>query len=222
MKDNLKLCFRNITALSLIFAILSATSVISLAVPENKSAVGEITVSGNNVDGNGIYVLLNGERAVSGRTFFSSGTIETTENSNATVKLGKAGYLKLNPKTNLTLNFDENHISGVLNAGKVKVFNNAGVEVKIETAGGIIGNETNQSSDFTVNLLTGKTEATSEIGAVYLNNGKTKVPVNTKSQQTNSVGNGYLIPVAIFAGITAAALIYTFTNKEDQVVSPLR
>ncbi len=123
---------RNIIAACLAMMIFTTSSMIALAGTENKSLMGEITVSGN--DGTP-FVLLNGENAFTGRTFFSNGTIATPENTTSTVKLGKLGYITMSPKTTLNLSFDEKTISGTLSAGDIKVFNADGVDVKIQNVG---------------------------------------------------------------------------------------
>ena len=120
---------RNIVAACLAMMIFTTSSMIALAGTENKSLMGEITVSGN---GGTPFVVLNGENAFTGRTFFSNGTIVTPENTTSTVKLGKLGYITMSPNTTLNLSFDEKTISGTLSAGDVKVFNADGVDVKIQ------------------------------------------------------------------------------------------
>lgn len=123
---------RNITAACLAMMVFTSSSMIALAGTENKSAMGEITVSGQNTNGNAPFVLLNGESAFTGRTFFSNGTITTPADVASTVKLGKAGYVSLSPNTTLTLSFDEKTISGTLSNGDAKVFNADGVSVNIQ------------------------------------------------------------------------------------------
>lgn len=120
---------RNIFAACLAMMIFTTSSMIALAGTENKSLMGEITVSGS---GGTPFVLLNGENAFTGRTFFSNGTIATPENTTSTVKLGKLGYITMSPNTTLSLSFDEKTISGTLSAGDIKVFNADGVDVKIQ------------------------------------------------------------------------------------------
>ncbi len=124
---------RNVIAVCLMVTVFVSTSMIALAVP-GASLAGEIIVSGHGVNGVAPTVLLNGERAFSGRTFFNAGEITTSENASATVKLGKLGYLNLAPNSVLSLSFNENTISGRLTAGDVKVFNNEGVVVNIDNA----------------------------------------------------------------------------------------
>ncbi len=104
---------------------------IALAGTEKKSLMGEITVSGQNTNGNPPSVLLNGESAFTGRTFFSNGTITTPEAVTSTVKLGKLGYVTLSPITYIPLRLAEKPILGTLSAARAKDFNAEGVDVKI-------------------------------------------------------------------------------------------
>ena len=135
MTKNYTNWLRNITAACLALVIFTTSSMIALAGGENKSLMGEITVSGQNANGNAPFVLLNGEQAVTGRTFFSNSTIATSDAVTSTVKLGTSGYVVLSPNTNLTLSFDEKTISGTVSAGRAEVFNAEGVEVKMQNLG---------------------------------------------------------------------------------------
>lgn len=132
-KNNGAVWLKNIAAFCLMVTVFVSTSMIAFA-KSGASIAGEIIVSGNNINGIEPSVMLNGERAFSGRTFFNAGEITTTENATATVKLGKLGYLNLAPNSVLSLSFNENTISGRLTAGDVKVFNSEGVVVNIENA----------------------------------------------------------------------------------------
>jgi len=133
MRKNYTNWLRNITAACLAMVIFTTSSMIALAGTENKSLMGEITVSGQSANGNAPFVLLNGEQALSGRTFFSGGTISTPESVSSTVKLGKLGYISLEPNTTLSLSFDEKAISGTISAGNINVFNAEGVDVNIQS-----------------------------------------------------------------------------------------
>ena len=186
---------RNITAACLAMVIFTASSMFALANTGNKSMMGEITVSGQNTDGNAPFVLLNGENAFTGRTFFSNGTIVTPEAITSTVKLGKLGYVTLSPNTTLTLSFDEKTISGTLSAGNVRVFNADGVDVKIQNLG---------SATSTVAPMN-QTQDDDDDDGVF-----------------NNSATG---PILVFAGIVAAAVILVVINDDDDnnvVVSPRR
>ncbi len=227
MKENSNtVCFRNIVACCLMFVVFVTSSMVALALPENKPATGELIVSGNNTGGNAPFALLNGERAFSGRTFFSSGTIATTADSNATVKLGKLGSINLSPNSILSLSFGDNKISGNLLAGRVKVFSSEGVEVKIQTANQVVAGDASQNNVFTVDVQTGTTNAVAETGSIHLNNGQTVTPAQT-AQTDDTDGNSSVGPLIIFIGIVAVAAYYSTTNGDDNnnntiVTSPTR
>jgi hypothetical protein len=122
---------RSSSTFCLMLTIFVSSSMFALAKSENKSIAGEILISGRNFNDSESSVTLNGEIVFSGRTFFSSGVI-ATNNTAATIRLGKLGYLNLTPNSVLNLNFSEDNISGLLSAGEVEVFNADGVKVNIE------------------------------------------------------------------------------------------
>ncbi len=225
MKENSKtVYFRNIIACCLMFAVFAASSMVALASPETKSAAGELIVSGNNANG-APYAMLNGERAFSGRTFFSSGTVATTEDNNATVKLGKLGSVNLAPNSILSLSFGDNKISGNLIAGQVKVFSSEGVEVKIQTPDQIVAGDASQNNVFTVDVLAGTTNTSAEVGSVHTNNGNAIVPAQTTSDD----GNSYVGPLIVFGAIVAVAAILVIRHNNNDntgsgfaVISPTR
>lgn len=179
--------------------IFTTSSMIALAgTPENKSLMGEISVTGN---GNAPVVMLNGEAAATGRTFFSSGTITTPEATSSTVKLGKLGYVSLTPNTTLNLSFDEKTISGTLSAGEIKVYNAEGVNVNILTNAGAVTNEASYAKTFTVNAA----KATRQ-----------------KDDDDDGFFDSATGPVIVFGSIVAAAVIFVLVNDDDDVVSGTR
>ena len=186
---------RNITAACLAMVVFTTSSMIALAGTETKSLMGEITVSGQNTNGNSPYVLLNGENAFTGRTFFSNGTITTSEVVTSTVKLGKLGYVTMSPNTTLTLSFDEKTISGTLSAGNAQVFNAEGVDVNIQNLG----------------------NATTSVAPMN--------QAQDDDDDDGMFSNSAVGPVIVFAGIVAAAVILVVVNDdddEDLVVSRVR
>ncbi len=132
LKNNKTVWLHSITSFCLMLAVFVSSSMVALAGAENKPMAGVIIVSGQNTISNDSFVTLNGERAFSGRTFFSSGVISTSEKATATIKLGKLGSINLTPNSVLSLSFSENNISGELSAGNAEVFNNEGVTVNIK------------------------------------------------------------------------------------------
>ena len=203
-KNFYTLWLRTITSACLAIVIFTTSSMIALAAtPENKSLMGEITISGQTINGNAPTVMLNGESVMTGRTFFSAGTIATPENINSTVRIGKLGYVTLAPNTNLSLSFNENTISGTLSAGQVKVSNAEGVSVKIQTNAGLVTSESNLASNFTVNA---------------------EKAARQDDDDDDADGNSALGPILVFSGIVAAVVIIVLVNRDEDnlVVSPVR
>lgn len=229
MKENNRIvCFRSFIAGCMMFVVFAASSTVALAMQDSKSTSGELIVSGYDAGGNAPFALLNGERAFSGRTFFSSSTVATTEASSATVKLNQLGSINLSPNSILSLNFGNNKISGNLIAGQIKVFSNKGVEVNIQAANRVVAGDVSQSNVFTIDVQTGATNAMAEVGAIQLN-GETISPTGAQQSGGNTTassgGNSYFIPLIIFGGIVATAAIYAVTNNDNDntfVASPTR
>lgn len=211
---------RYLTAVSLTVAIFVSSSMFVLAVPN--SPVGEIVVSGRGEFGAEPSVKVNGERALSGRTFFSSSLIETTETTFADINLGKLGRISLSPNTILSLSFTENSIAGKLSAGKIKVFSAQGISVTIETPDDTVFSDAALPGNFTVDVQSGTSLATAESGSIRMNNGRQVVP----GQTTTSDEGGLLLPLSIFAGAVGAAVISVILNNreddDDDGISPIR
>ena len=112
-----------IAAFCLVLSIFATSTMFVLAAG---NVAGEIIVSGEKAT-----VTLNGEKVFSGRTFFSSGVIATSDSS-AVINLGKLGRISMSPNSILSLNFTENTISGEVTAGQVKVLNSEGVTVDVK------------------------------------------------------------------------------------------
>lgn len=215
MVKNLKsLWLRNLVGLGLLVSLFVSSSMVALAAPGNALS-GEITVSGSSVDGMQPSVSLNGEKALSGRTFFSSGTISTPEGSSATIDLGKLGRISMSPNSSLSLNLSENNISGDLAAGQIRVLNNEGVAVNIRTSDNAVTNDSAQAGNFTVDVTSGATAATSEVGNVSLANGQ-------PAAQTNNKKKGWVIVAVVAAIVGGAAIIYYGFIRDEDVVSPSR
>jgi hypothetical protein len=99
---------------------------------------GELTVTGNGMNGETPSVTVNGETAKSGRSIFSSSLIATPENAGAVINLGKNGVIELAPNTTFAVTFDDNSVSGSLTSGKLTVLGSStGVSVKT-LAGNVI------------------------------------------------------------------------------------
>ena len=214
MVKNLKsLRLRNLVGLGLLVSLFVSSSMIALAAP-GSAVSGEITVSGNSVDGMQPSVSLNGEKALSGRTFFTSGTISTPEGSSATIDLGKLGRISMSPNSSLSLNLSDNNISGDLAAGHIRVLNNEGVAVNIRTNDNVVSGDA-QAGNFTVDVTSGSTATESEVGNVSMANGQPAAAKMTKRE-------GWITFGVIAAIVGGALIIYYGFIREDAVVSPAR
>ncbi len=218
MKNHVSSGLMKLSAICLVFAVLLSSSTLVLAVPGAKAMSAEIIVSGGN-DSENPAVLLNGERASSGRTFLSSAVITTSATGSAVVNLGKLGRLTVLPGSTLNLSFTENSISGELSAGQVKVFNNEGVTVNIKTADKLVTNDATKSDSISVDVRSGSTQAVAENGAAFING----VPVQDKDDDDDDHKMGIWIPILVFAGIVGTAAAFTLTNGDDETsISPTR
>ena len=126
---NSKLWIRRALSTCLMVAIFATYSMVALAGSDRMA--GELTVTGNGMNGDTPSVTVNGEAARSGRSIFSSSIIATPSNAGAVINLGKNGIIELAPNTTFTVKFDEKSVSGDLTSGKLTVLGtSAGVNVK--------------------------------------------------------------------------------------------
>ena len=214
---------RYITTGVLLLAVFVSTSMFTLAA--EKKTAGEIIISAGGDDKDKPGVMLNGERVLSGQTFFSTGVISTSERGLATVNLGKLGHINLSSGSVLSINITENSISGDLSAGQIKVFADNGVAVNIKTVDGIINNDKNQTGIYTIDVRSGATKTVTEQGLISLNNGTTNTPLQSGQQSSDDDDddNDYLVPLLVVAGIAAVVtIIIVANNDDDEVTSPVR
>lgn len=211
MKNNRSSWLRHLSVFSLMLSLIVGSSTFMLAASSN-SLSGEIIVNNTNTDGGRSSVTLNGEPAISGRTFIQSGTISTDANSSATVNLGKLGMVSLSPNTTLNLSLADRSITGDLIAGNVRVANSEGVAVKINTADNSVSG--NAASNFSVDVTSGTTVAESAEGAVTMANGQPAAQM--------SKGKRRAAIIIIIGGLVATGLIIWALNNDDDVASPVR
>lgn len=219
---------RSLTAVVLAAAVFASTSITTFAAP-GRSLMGELIVAG------GSAVFVNGEPANSGQTFFSSNTITTAANANAIINLGLQGQIEVAPNSNLTLQFDENSISGALSSGRVKVSRAAQVMVRITTATGAVFANQNNAKAFTVNFDGIKTKAFSETGTLAISeNGKLNEVSNRQDDDDDDNNNkkpvgSQTVVYAVLAGVAVGAVVLAValggqggSNNSPPVVSPTR
>jgi len=129
---NSKVLIRRALSMCLMVAILATYSMVALAGSDRRA--GELTVTGNGINGDAPSVTVNGEAARSGRSIFTSSVIATPANASAVINLGRNGIIELAPNTTFTVSFDDKSVSGDLTSGKLTVVGtSSSVNVKTNT-----------------------------------------------------------------------------------------
>ncbi|NOT49569.1 MAG: hypothetical protein HOP17_17735, partial [Acidobacteria bacterium] len=140
-------------------------------------------------------VMVNGEASKSGRSIFSSSTITTPDETTATLGIGKAGRLELDPNSSVNVVFDDSSVDAELTSGQLTVLGSLGT-VKVRTNDG-------------------KTTT--------LNSGDS-ITASGQAQSKKSGGSkNYWIWALVAAGAAVAIIIaVSQSNNNDTVVSPNR
>ena len=185
---------RKAVSACVLIAVFTTTSMVALAGPGRAAA--ELTVSGKGINGEAPVALVNGEPSKTGRTIFTSSTLQTPEETTAALNIGRTGRLELDPNTTVNVIFDDMSVEAELTAGKLTVVGSLGT-VKVRTNDGKI--TTLQAGD--------SITASGESAA--------------KKQSSGS--NKWLIIALVAAGAAAAVLIaVAASGDDDSVVSPNR
>jgi hypothetical protein len=148
---------RKSIAFCLAVACLSLYSMAALA---TSGTAGRLSVFGR--------VTVNGQGAECGTTVLSDSTINTRADSAATVSLGSLGVVELSPNSTLRLSFGESTVTGVLEAGEVKISTPAGISTNITTKDGAIVTESSRENSFAGELGCGTSFVSSYIGNAEL------------------------------------------------------
>lgn len=153
--------FRKFTTLITLAAVWCVYSTVAFAAPIN--TVGEITVIGQ--------VSVNGQAAVSNATILSGSSIVTGADSSAIVSIGKTGRIEILADSNLTLNFTESSITGILNEGKIRVADSAGVATTVSSKNATVIADTAQANNFLVEVECSHTHVDTTSGLVTMREG---------------------------------------------------
>jgi FecR protein len=222
---------RKSIAAGLAVAVLSVYSMVVLAAPGAKAS-GELSISGQ--------VTVNGQKVISGGTLFSDSTINTADQSSASVSISKLGRVELTPNSSLRLSFTDKSVNAVLETGSAHVSTLAGITVNLTTKDGTVLVDGSQSTSFTVNATHGRTSIATEAGLAQLNaNGTIQqiaagesatagVPTPQKDDE-GGLSGGALAVLLLAVGGAVAAVVYAATHNNDlkfggnvTVVSPTK
>lgn len=149
------------TSLVLALTVWCVYSMVAIAAPRDLTA--EIMVNGQ--------VTVNGQAVTSGSTVVSGSVIATSAGSTAIVSLGSAGRVEVAESSELNLKFTDNSITGILNSGKAKVSENAGIATTITTKDGVALADAGQANTFAVEVECSHTHVDTVSGMVTMRTG---------------------------------------------------
>jgi hypothetical protein len=163
-------------------AVWCVYSMVAFALPKDTTA--EITVTGQ--------VMVNGQAVVSNTTILSGAVITTAAGSNAVVSLGKLGRVEILEESSMTLRFSDNSIVGVLDQGKSRVANSAGVATTITTKNATVIADAGQDNNFMVEVECSHTHVDTTAGVVTMREGTNdkQVVAGTTATAGNLVQTG--------------------------------
>ena len=216
--SNVSLVFSRVIVLSLSFCLLCVQTLNATTVPAKSVAAAEIAVDGPRENGEKAFVLVNGEKAFTGRTFISNGIVSTTDTSSATISLGKLGRIELAPSSTLTLSFSDGRIVGDLAKGRLNISNSDGVAVAINTPSESITNEGTSASRFTVSVAGEQTGLAVANGNVRSNG--SAVALQDDDDDDDDHWKAW-VWVGIIGGAVATFFIVRALDDEDSA-SPVR
>jgi hypothetical protein len=116
----------------LLLVLIASSSFVAFA--RGSSPLGELVIFDSN-SSSGPVVTVGGQPAFSGRTLFESDVITTPESMGATLSLGTAGTLRMDPNTTFSIGLKGDQIVGDVTSGSVTVLN-ATSQVSLRNAAG--------------------------------------------------------------------------------------
>jgi ferric-dicitrate binding protein FerR (iron transport regulator) len=169
-------------------------------------------------------VEVNGEKAISGGTFFSDSIVATHEESAVNITLGGVGRIALSANSRLLLSFSDAAIKGRLDVGEARLAIPAGVSVSLETPGGEVVADGSHPASFIVITRNGATEVAATTGLVVLTSTEkctlitaheNGVAGNPQTQpQPGSNRKAMVAWFAVLGGAVAAAIWVVTHNSE--------
>jgi hypothetical protein len=152
---------RKSVTLFTVAAVWCVYSMVAFAMPTD--VAGEITVTGQ--------VTVNGQSAISNSTILSGAVITTAAGSSAVVSLGKLGRVEILEDSNVTLRFSEGSIVAMLDQGKTRVSNPAGVAATVTTKHATVIADAGQADNFLVEVECSHTHVDTTSGVVNMREG---------------------------------------------------
>lgn len=203
-----------------------------LAAPGAKAS-GQLSVSGQ--------VTVDGQKAFPGGTIFSDSVITTAEQSSATVKLSKLGFVQLAANSSLRISFTEKSLTALLETGSATVSTSAGITVDLTTKDGTVVVDGSKATMFTVSASRGRTILSTQAGVAELRSGGSVKQVAAGSSATggtpmpqtddddDDLSGGALAVLLLAIGGAVAGVLYAAFHNNDlnfggsvTVVSPTK
>jgi len=212
-------------------AVLSVYSMVALAAPGAKAS-GELSISGK--------VTVNGQQVVSGGTLFSDSTINTADQSSASVSISKLGRVELAPNSSLRISFNDKSITAMLETGTAQVSTLAGTTVSLTTQDGTVVVDGSQATSFSVSASRGRTSVATQSGLAEFRSGGSVKQIaagesaaagmpNPQDKDDGVLSGGSLAVLLLAVGGAVAAVLYATLHNNDlnfggsvTVVSPTK
>jgi hypothetical protein len=196
--------------------------------------VGELVITPTTSEG---FVLVNNERAKSGRSINSTSEFVTSPRASAKILLPQIGTVLISPNSKLILSFINSSISGDLSFGEVTIETLPNTSLNFLVPDGAITTPNQNQSNIVKGTVENKrTRIQTLAGAVNFNNILVSVgefyPLmsddNTKSAKSNGEDsnnsksfNPFLI-IGILGAVAIVALVVSSSKSESSTVSPIR
>jgi hypothetical protein len=219
---------RKFVAISVTAAVLTVSSMLTLATPAARS--GGLSVIGD--------VTVNGQKVISGGTIFSDSAIVTAKDSSAAVSLSKLGRVDVLANSSMRLSFTDNTITGLLDLGRTRVSTPSGVSVNFVTKDASVMVNGTEATSFTVTTENGNTTVVTDTGRVEFRSGNTVKML--RAGESSAAGmpqggdeeglhGGRLAALLLAIGGAVGAIIWATTRNNDlnftgtvNVVSPTK
>lgn len=146
------------------FVLLLTAALINLSTLAPRAAVANAPHTGEVTDTNG--VVLDGSPAVRGQTFFTGSRLESAGKSLSLLSLDNQGRVELAGAAALRLDFDEAHLGGALEAGRLRVYAPRGVAADFATADARVSTDAREPVSFRLRTAVGFTEVSVQSGAL--------------------------------------------------------
>jgi hypothetical protein len=196
----------------LYFVVLSVVVTFSNLPQQAQRVAGDLWLTG--------AVTMNGTSVTSGVTVFNNSQVKTARASFATVNLGKLGRIKLEPESELILQFTNGLIGGNQLAGLTAISANKGIKAKITTPHVLVEADGSQVGLVSIDVKPAYTCVVVNRGNVRLTAGQ-KVSYLSQGQALSFDARGpekeshceglrasqIAKPLATVGAVTAAALI---------------